>query len=794
MDLAIPLCLTSCGCFQYKSLSSMRNLFLILIFSPSFVYSQLPAPFVSSPLTDKGNLSSLMVDGIRSYLDNATVASEKKRAELWHVDFSGKEVYDKSIAPNREHLARIIGVVDQRNNEKVMEYVSTTDKSAKVIETEYFVGYLVRWPVLGEIHGEGLLLQPKGPVKSRVVAVPDADQTPEMLVGIMPGLSSEKQYARRLAENGCQVIIPEIIDRSCKWSGSPRLNLYTNQPHREWIYRQAYTFGRHIIGYEVQKLLAAIDWFVLQKGENSVRIGVTGWGEGALLGFYSAAIDNRINAVLVSGYFARRENLWKEPIYRNISGLLREFGDAEIASLIAPRSLIIEFSNHPRIDGPPEVEADPVSRRKTAAPGRIVTPEFEDVSNEVERAKRLTGPFSKSIQLIHNNRKATDEISDVALKAFLKQLQPEIKDLKPLAGVSQEIKAGFDPAERQHRQLIELENHIQKLIVTSRYVREDFFWNKLRTASPEIWKNDKHVYQDYFWNEVIGRIPEEQVPINPRSRIISDNPSWTGYEVTLDVSHDIFVWGYLLLPKNIKQGEKRPVLVVQHGLSGVPAVMMDENNKTYKALAVKLVEKGYIVFAPHFPWLAADNYRNLQRKANPLGLTIFSIILNQHQRILDWLSYQSWVDTAKIGFYGLSWGGKVAVRIPSLLNRYSLTVCSGDFNEWIWKNATTDWPGSYMFSPEYEMFDFNLGMTFNYGEMAAMIAPRAFMVERGHNDGVGIDEMIAFEYSKVKRFYDKLNIPEMTEIEYFNGVHEINAIGTMAFIRRHFGLPQSNIR
>jgi len=201
------------------------------------------------------------------------------------------------------------------------------------------------------------------------------------------------------------------------------------------------------------------------------------------------------------------------------------------------------------------------------------------------------------------------------------------------------------------------------------------------------------------------------------------------------------------------------------------------------------VERGYIVFAPHFPWREGDNYREIQRKANPLGLSVFSIILNQHQRLLDWLTSQPWVDPARIGLYGLSWGGKVAIRVPALLDRYSLAISSGDFNEWIWKNATTDWQNSYMFVPEYEMFDFNLGRTFNYGEMAALIAPRAFMIERGHEDGVGIDEWIAFEYAKVKRLYDQLKIPEMTRIEYFNGHHEINAKGTLEFIQQHFHWP-----
>ena len=31
--------------------------------------------------------------------------------------------------------------------------------------------------------------------------------------------------------------------------------------------------------------------------------------------------------------------------------------------------------------------------------------------------------------------------------------------------------------------------------------------------------------------------------------------------------------------------------------------------------------------------------------------------------------------------------------------------------------------------------------------MAAVIAPRPFMVERGHDDTVGMDEWVAFEYA-----------------------------------------------
>src|SRR5437879_3800443 len=240
--------------------------------------------------------------------------------------------------------------------------------------------------------GEGLFLQPNGETRARVVAIPDADQTPEMIAGLAPGLRTESQFARRLAENGCQVIVPTLIDRDDAYSGNRLLRRFTNQPHREWIYRQAYEMGRHIIGYEVQKVFAAVDWFVeqdaalpKQKPQPLGRIGVAGYGEGGLIAFYAAALDTRIDTALVSGYFGPRERVWQEPIYRNVFGLLHEFGDAEIASLIAPRSLIVEYSAVPQVNGPP------ISRegRGGAAPGKLVTPDFASVEAEVHRAKAV---------------------------------------------------------------------------------------------------------------------------------------------------------------------------------------------------------------------------------------------------------------------------------------------------------------------------------------------------------------------------------------------------------------------
>ena len=125
------------------------------------------------------------------------------------------------------------------------------------------------------------------------------------------------------------------------------------------------------------------------------------------------------------------------------------------------------------------------------------------------------------------------------------------------------------------------------------------------------------------------------------------------------------------------------------------------------------------------------------------------------------------------------------MRVPPVLNDYSVVICSGDFNEWVWKTTSLDFQSSYMFVQEYEIFEFDLGNRYNYAEMAGLIAPRPFMVERGHWDGVAPDEWVAYEYAKVRRLYDRMGIGDRTTIEFFNGPHEIHGAGTFEFLNKY---------
>jgi hypothetical protein len=229
--------------------------------------------------------------------------------------------------------------------------------------------------------------------------------------------------------------------------------------------------------------------------------------------------------------------------------------------------------------------------------------------------------------------------------------------------------------------------------------------------------------------------------------------------------------------------------VCQHGRNGLPRDTIDGDSSAYNNFAGRLAERGFITFAPHNLYRGEDRYRWLDRKANTVKATLFSFIIAQHDQILCWLETLPFVERDHIAFYGLSYGGETAVRVPPVLQKYCLSICSGDFNQWTRKVAATDQAFSFMRTIEWEMPYWNLGNTFDYAEMAYLMAPRPFMVERGHLDTVGRDRWVAHEYAKVRWLYAQLGIADRTEIEFFQGGHSINGEGTFEFLHKHLDLP-----
>jgi len=796
----------SCG---YSSAQQAMN-----VTRTGFSFQNLPEVLPGTErLTMEGDLSIKMLDGAHRFIDEKINQSVADRSKLWSRNFSSAQAYDQSVEPNRKRFMKYIGVEDkaapfpndnvglmESNPSVYMQKIAINNDKEVVAETSTYRVYQVRWPVLNRVFGEGLLLEPKSKALANIVALPDADQTPEQLAGLAEGLPLSSQFARHLAGNGFRVLIPVLISRGLLFKGKPE-----QQTYREWLYRQSYHMGRHIIGYEVQKVLAAVDWF--QQNDKDLKIGVAGYCEGGLIAFYSAAVDKRIDATLVSGYFTSRQRTWEEPLYRNVWGLLSEFGDAEIASLIAPRSLVIEYSDVPEIID----QMNPVNDTLlieglpfTGYKGRIQTPAFNEVRSEYDRIRQLIKPGFQTLELIvANNNKPLSFGSEKALEKLAALLGahsflPSLKEL-PV-----DNRKSFDPHERQIRQVKEIEDHVQWLVRNSDQQRNNFFLYRLMPEfddkiwstrpyhpyfSPDSFIQQSKEYRRIFKEEVLGSFDDALLPFNARTKKIYDKERWTGYEVVLDVYKDLFAEGILLIPKDLKEGDRRPVVVCQHGRNSVPKNMIEGASTGYNDVAARLAEQGFIVYVPQNPYRWEERYRWLSRKANTVKKSLFSFIISQHQQTLNWLGSLPFVDKNRIAFYGLSYGGETAMRVPAVLEGYCLSICSGDFGDWTRKVADTHDPHSFMKSIEWEMPYFNMGSTFSYAEMAYLIFPRPFMVERGHHDLVQPDPWVAYEYAKVRYLYDQFDLGDKTEIEFFNGGHSMRSDDTFKFLHKHLNWP-----
>ncbi len=753
----------------------------------------------TSPLDWDGDLAARMVTGIDRDLDRRIRSARDHRREAWQLDASSSETYLRTLLASaetrRQALKEILGVVDTRSA-PALRFVSPAGNVAPGTAGEIARGtgyriHQVEWEVFRGVIGSGLLLLPEGEPKADLIAVPDCDWTPEQAVGLAPGVPAEQQFPRRFAEAGCRVLVPALVDRGSRFAGNPGYRTVQHS-QRETLWRAAYEVGRHPLGYEIQTVLAAADWLdatrsgsprtfswestlgrLSNPGSNHQELGIVGHGEGGLVAFYASAVDPRFLAAGICGAFgltSREEDL---PLYRNVWTLLNRFGDAEVSALVLPRALFLEHGLYPTV-----VHTD----AQGGAPGSLWRPTAAEMGAEVKRITEWLPEMPVSLL-----NATEDTVCDwgTAQRIFLKlsatgALSQELGPAPRLTG------ALPDASARTRRLYLQILEDTQELVRRSGEARAAF-WKPADTRSPEAFARTVEPLREAFRDETLGSLPRTAGPANPRSRLLYETNGIRGYEVVLDILPDVFAQGILVLPRDLQPGDRRPVVVCQHGLEGRPSDVADPRIESpfYHRFAYRLAERGYVTFSPQNPYIGGTRFRQVLRKAQPLGLTLWSYIVRQHEGITEWLAAQDFVDPARIGFYGLSYGGKTAMRVPSVVPRYCLSLCSADYNEWIWKNTSIRSPYSYLWTSEYDMPEWNLANRFNYAEMSWLIFPRPFMVERGHDDGVAPDEWVAHEFARTRRHYVKLGLGDRTEIEFFDGPHSIHGVGTFEFLDRH---------
>src|SRR4029453_2255901 len=172
----------------------------------------------------------------------------------------------------------------------------------------------------------------------------------------------------------------------------------------------------------------------------------------------------------------------------------------------------------------------------------------------------------------------------------------------------------FDSAARHARTVREMERYVQALVQGAEHVRDRSF---LFTVLPELtalkwsteksrptWPAEKFIegarpYRERFRKDGIGAFDAPYLPLNPRTRKVAETDRWTAWDVVLDVWPDVFAWGVIVIPKDIAAGERRPVVVVQHGRNGLPRETIDRHVSAYNDVGSTLAHRGFVVFCTH---------------------------------------------------------------------------------------------------------------------------------------------------------------------------------------------------
>lgn len=640
---------------------------VLLLLLPLLAAAQ-PLPG-TAPLELRGDPAAAMVEGIGRYLE---------RIRPW---------YAARRNPDPHELRRLIGAIDRRADPVRLELVSSPDEPAVLASGDTFEVLAVRWSALDGVDAEGLYLRQLAGPRHLVVYLPETDRLPEECVDIFD-----------FAAAGADVLVPLLLSSAQPPPPAPG-GWAKDQTEREWILRMGFPVGRHPAGLEVQKVLAFLDWWKQRFPGRDVE--VAGAGDGAWIAAFAAILDPRIALVEIGHLGFEPATYRAQPLYRNIFGLARFFGEPDIRALLRGR-----LGNAPRA-----------------------------MPSPLKLARR-------------------------------------------------------DPEPRRLRNIRQMEDFLQRLARRSRRVRDEL-WSQIRGQEPGEWRLAAAPLDRRIREEMLGELPPETVPPQPRARALAPARGYRGWEVMLNVRPEFFAYGVLLLPASMPS-ERIPLVVVQHGLQGRPQDLFGQKPDSrafavYRNWAETLLREGWAVYLPQN--LYTGDFRHLIRMAHPLGLTQYSFIREQYRIALDWLVSLPFIDADRIGFYGLSYGGKTALRVPPFEPRFRAVVCAGDFNEWVGKMVSTEEPWSYMFTGEYDMLEWNLAHLASHAELAKLIAPRPFLVERGHRDAVGIDEWVLAEYARVKRFYDEFGIGDRTGIALFNGPHRVGGEEALLFLRKWLIAP-----
>lgn len=418
----------------------------------------------------------------------------------------------------------------------------------------------------------------------------------------------------------------------------------------------------------------------------------------------------------------------------------------------------------------------------------------------VERAAVAASPFARNLDTLTARTSATGAYSfDLPDGDWVVYVDAEGYEMAIEAGrPGGRLDFRLDPLAAPKRSETYLVNArtTETPLLSQQYSQLERYFDRLIAESeerrPAKWKRDFSSVERYLASvepqrrrfiELLGGFPAEKTPLNPRREPVGATDAYRTERVWLEAVPGVEVYGILLTPS---RPGRRPALICQHGMGGSPAMTagVSERDDYLRRFGAQAAERGYVVFAPYLINDAAQRSR-LHRKAISVGTTLQILEQWKIVRVTDFLASLPEVDSARIGMYGISWGGRTTLYAAAIDPRLAAAAVSGYFNQTTKKQFEfSTYSTAYIDTPEEYAFFPSFITEFSDADLASLVAPRPLFIESGTLDTTAYFKDSFIEYTRAREIYGRLGLADRIGFGLFRGLHLIHGLQAFAFLDR----------
>lgn len=301
----------------------------------------------------------------------------------------------------------------------------------------------------------------------------------------------------------------------------------------------------------------------------------------------------------------------------------------------------------------------------------------------------------------------------------------------------------------------------------------------------------------------LGPFPEP-VPLNAEVVGRHDEGDYTREKVVYDSEAFATVPAWLLVPKDVRPGDRRPAVLCAHGhgpgqrgkdfvagvvspAGGDPAEQEAAIQRYNYDYARQLVRRGYVCLAPDWrgfgerrapdAWVRGnrDPCNVLYLAYGYLGFQLLALDLWDGMRGLDYLQSLPFVDPDRLGLVGLSFGGTMTTLLSAVDERIRCAVISCYLST-VRDDALGHRGRANTCGSQYVPGLLTFG---DIATVAGLIAPRPCLVEIGEQDTTFVVDDARRAYADLERIYAAAGCPERLDVDVHPGGHAFS--GAKAF-------------